>query len=161
MGKAEKPKDNNRGAVADSAIKIIRVLSGRWFRGRRWSVGYAIAHPRLSPRCRSVRVLSGRPSQLLSSTCYITKGVNTGTRGTVVLPVIYFASITTDAHRSCYLLRVTSQRTSVQDVTPEAFCQRSFDAMPQRGFSFSVIIINFAKDVESRGYASGGLHLLL
>ena len=26
MGKAEKPKDNNRGAVADSAIKGIRVL---------------------------------------------------------------------------------------------------------------------------------------
>ena len=31
----------NRGAVADSAIKVIRVLSGRRVRGRRWSVGYA------------------------------------------------------------------------------------------------------------------------
>ena len=40
-GKPMNPRGINRGAVADSAIKVIRVLSGRRFRERRWSVGYA------------------------------------------------------------------------------------------------------------------------
>ena len=40
-GKPMNPRGINRGAVAESAIKVIRVLSGRRVRGRRWSVGYA------------------------------------------------------------------------------------------------------------------------
>ena len=44
-GKPMNPRGINRGAVAESAIKVIRVLSGRRFRERRWSAGCAIAPP--------------------------------------------------------------------------------------------------------------------
>ena len=43
------PRGINREAVADSAIKVIRVLSGRRFRGASVVRGLRCAHPRLSP----------------------------------------------------------------------------------------------------------------
>ena len=36
-------------SAAESAIKVIRVLSGRWFRGASVVRGLRFAHPRLSP----------------------------------------------------------------------------------------------------------------
>ena len=48
-GKPMNPRGINRGAVAESAIKVIRVLSGRRFRGASVARGLRCAHPRLSP----------------------------------------------------------------------------------------------------------------
>ena len=47
-------------AGADAADEVIRVLSGRHYQGTAVVRGLRFAHPRLSPRCRSVRVLHGR-----------------------------------------------------------------------------------------------------
>ena len=48
-GKPMNPRGINRGAVADSVIKVIRVLSGRRFRGASVVRGLRFAYPRLSP----------------------------------------------------------------------------------------------------------------
>ena len=90
------PTINNRGAVADSANKgVIRVLSGRHYLGAVVVRRLRFAHPRLNPRYRSVRVLSGRLSQLLSYMSH-RKGRERQAKGVVGLLIIHYVPIATN-----------------------------------------------------------------
>ena len=74
MGKAEKPKDNNRGAVADSAIKVIRVLSGRRFRVR-WCPRVVLRQMRERQRSKNapLPLLSYIDSIIVWRECYLAR----------------------------------------------------------------------------------------
>ncbi len=100
------PTINNRGAVADSANRggnsrpVRTLVSG----GRSWSVGYANAHPRLNPRYRSVRVLSGRLSQLLSYMSH-RKGRERQAKGVMGLLIIHYVPIATNVRTGRFFNR--------------------------------------------------------
>ena len=83
--------------------KVIRVLSGRHYQGDGRGPWVTLC----SPTAKSSLSLGSRPVRTPIAAVYptynIAKGVNTGTRGTVVLPVIHFASIAMNVHCSCHL----------------------------------------------------------
>ena len=79
-------------------VITIRVLCGRYFGGwRSWSVGYAIAHPRLNPVC--IQPPGSRPSDVRGGVHHRPTHTDAGR---MQYAPSYVPTVTTDALRGSY-----------------------------------------------------------